>query len=1177
MKKIFLLLNLLWPTLALTTFSQSLSFNGTNNYVNLTNDTTLHLNSFTLEAWIKPGGIGATTSTGSGGITAIPIITKGRGEADTPPNVNMNYFLGMDGSKKLTADFEESSGPNHPIVSKAVILDNVWTHVAASYEAVSAVWKLYINGVLDTTKDLGSNKIPAGVSIQPAAIGSSLNSTSVAAGFFKGEIDEVRIWNIVRSGTEILNNYKAEVSSGSGLVARYGLNDNTGTQAFNSITGINGTLINNPLWTTGQTFVPSTPPPLGFNSTTLSSDWNQAVGLTFNQSGTQMFVWERGGKIWVVENNIKTLFLDISAEVGGYRDLGLLGFALHPQFETNGYFYLFYTVDRHHLLYYGTPSYSATTNEYNNATIGRLTRFTATKTPTGYNVDTLTRKVLIGATKSTGIPVVYEFHHVGGLVFGTDGTLLIGTGDGATSALTDTGSASGTYYAQALNDGIITSQENVGAFRSQLLESYNGKILRIDPETGNGIPSNPFYQTANPGSIRSKVWALGFRNPFRMTLKPGTGSINPADGNPGILYVGDVGYVTWEELDVVNKPGMNFGWPLFEGLTPQTAYGPAKTYNYYAPNPLYGVNGCTQQYFYFKDLIKQETASGTASFTNPCNSSQSIPSTINTFMHSRPIIDWHHDTGPSRTGLFSGETATVANIGATGSPVTGPQFGGSCAIGGVFYTHDDFPAQYKNTYFFGDYANTWIRNITMGANNKPVSVGNAIDSGVIVAMATNPVENGIYYINFTSAIKKITYNTGNQPPVALATSDKKFGPSPLTVQFTGSASSDPGNQMLTYLWNFGDGTTSTLVNPSHNFTTSDNLPTNDTVSLTVRNVEGNTNSTTLIISVNNTPPEVTITSPADSTLYSMTSQSVFNLRSTVIDNEDIDDKLSYQWQTILHHQEHEHPEPIDTARTTTTTISPLGCGTETYYYRIILTVTDTKGLATTKEVRLYPDCTQQQVTSFTLVNAETDKDIQTLSNGTTLNLKSLSTRKLNIRANTNPAIVGSVVFNLSGVQIKNTTDGTAPYSLFGDINGDYTAWTPGTGSYMLKATPYSSSGGSGAAGTVSAINFNIVNKNSTTLQTVKSNLAIEVSNETDHLVYYYPNPFKKQFTLKIKSKWQNNLPVRLYDIYGRVVLVLTDVQLQQTYMLGENLSAGIYILCIGSGNSISRYKFVKIP
>jgi glucose/arabinose dehydrogenase len=84
------------------------------------------------------------------------------------------------------------------------------------------------------------------------------------------------------------------------------------------------------------------------------------------------------------------------------------------------------------------------------------------------------------------------------------------------------------------------------------------------------FPSNPFYATANPGSVRSKVWALGFRNPYRMAIRPGTGSSNPADGNPGVLYVGDVGWTASEEINVVRKPGMNFGWPLFEGLTQQS-------------------------------------------------------------------------------------------------------------------------------------------------------------------------------------------------------------------------------------------------------------------------------------------------------------------------------------------------------------------------------------------------------------------------------------------------------------------------------------------------------------------------------------------------------------------------------------------------------------------------------
>src|SRR4051812_27995372 len=140
---------------------------------------------------------------------------------------------------------------------------------------------------------------------------------------------------------------------------------------------------------------------------------------------------------------------------------------------------------------------------------------------------------------------------------------------------------------------------------------------------------------------------------------------------------------------------------------------------------------------------------------------------------------------------------------------------------------------------------------------KPVAVTNAVDSGgIVVAMAVHPVQNGLYYINFGSEIRKITFNISNRPPVAKASSDKKYGASPLVVQFTGSASFDPDGQPLTYLWDFGGGTTSTLANPSHTFTAPTSAPIGYTVKLTVTDTYGSTNSTTLIVSANNTPPKV---------------------------------------------------------------------------------------------------------------------------------------------------------------------------------------------------------------------------------------------------------------------------------------------------------------------------------
>src|SRR5438046_4971807 len=99
-----------------------------------------------------------------------------------------------------------------------------------------------------------------------------------------------------------------------------------------------------------------------------------------------------------------------------------------------------------------------------------------------------------------------------------------------------------------------------------------------------------------------------------------------------------------------------------------------------------------------------------------------------------------------------------------------------------------------------------------------------------------------------------------------------------------------------------------------------------------------------------------------------------------------------------------------------------------------------------------------------------------VTNGATLNLATLPTRNLNVRTNTSPATVGSVAMVLSGAQSRTQTENTAPYALFGDTGGDYAPWTPAVGSYTLKGTPFSGSGGSGTAGTSLTINFSVINQ-----------------------------------------------------------------------------------------------------
>ena len=117
----------------------------------------------------------------------------------------------------------------------------------------------------------------------------------------------------------------------------------------------------------------------------------------------------------------------------------------------------------------------------------------------------------------------------------------------------------------ALIDGIIRPAENVGAFRAQMVNSMSGKLLRIDPQTGNGVSSNPFYNAAAARAPKSRVWALGIRNSFRIFVKPGTGSTDPAVGDIGEVFLGDVGFASWEEMNICKLPGTNFGWPIYEG------------------------------------------------------------------------------------------------------------------------------------------------------------------------------------------------------------------------------------------------------------------------------------------------------------------------------------------------------------------------------------------------------------------------------------------------------------------------------------------------------------------------------------------------------------------------------------------------------------------------------------
>jgi len=155
---------------------------------------------FTLSAWIKQTGAGITTTSGTGGITAVPIISKGKSEGDGSA-IDCNYILGITAAGKLAADYEQyGGGQNYPVTGSTTLALNTWYNVAATYDGTA--WKLYVNGTQDGTATVPAD--PRYDSIQNAAIGSALNSTGVSSGGFNGLIDDARIYNRALSASEVV-------------------------------------------------------------------------------------------------------------------------------------------------------------------------------------------------------------------------------------------------------------------------------------------------------------------------------------------------------------------------------------------------------------------------------------------------------------------------------------------------------------------------------------------------------------------------------------------------------------------------------------------------------------------------------------------------------------------------------------------------------------------------------------------------------------------------------------------------------------------------------------------------------------------------------------------------------------------------------------------------------------
>jgi glucose/arabinose dehydrogenase len=382
---------------------------------------------------------------------------------------------------------------------------------------------------------------------------------------------------------------------------------------------------------TGDTILPA-----GFRQEVVASGLNLPTSFAELPDG-RFLVAEKDGLVRLVENGrvLERPFLDLRGVVESTALRGLVAIEASPDFARTGFVYLLYARA------FGTDGYTL-----------RLSRVAARGDRAAPGEE-----VILGATdpQTCAAPrpseecLALDGDHQGGEIeFLADGTMLVSLGDGG-------GEEQGVRQ---------------NSFRAQELDSLSGKLLRITP-AGYGVRSNPFWD-GNPRSKRSRIFAYGFRNPFRMAVRPGTST----------PYVADVGWDTWDEIDVV-VPGANYGWPCYEGGERTTGY---------------------------------------------------------------------RDTTRCKALYARGEPARAPLLAYAAASVTG----------GAFYAGDRYPRSYRGAYFYGDWAQSWLRYLPSGelGSGTPTPVDFASRAGGPAQIEMSSDGNLLYLALNAGELRELVYSGG---------------------------------------------------------------------------------------------------------------------------------------------------------------------------------------------------------------------------------------------------------------------------------------------------------------------------------------------------------------------------------------------------------------------------------